>query len=579
MLGNMSASFTKSYDRSLTAHLALLVRRGTLKTATRIAGVFLLAFGIYAGLTEWIISLFTDYTLDRATIYGSIILMICSVPLIISSSNISEALLQSHTGSTVCEYLHIRRDSLFEKEKKGHLSAGFIAGVLAGIAAAAFPFETVLISIALIIAAGIILCVPEAGITVSSVLLFVADVDIQYIIISITALSFVFKLIRKKRRITERKTDLLITVFIICSAGAVAFCTDGNTKENALSYVFLIIPFFLIVYLMRDCEKATKTLHTLVFTTGCLSALYIAAFSLNVLSQYVRVADADALLSAVKALPAFETGFMPLAQASLIPIAAAFIIKPKSNQSRITFVLSLVSMTVCLLINGNIPYAVCAFLIFAVMLIITGARWIYFAVCATMFTAVTVSFAGSFGERIYHYVYRNLYELYHSTESIRNASAVPVSDEYLLWGHGYSVLFSEGSNFYYSLLSALGVVGFILFSVFVLFIIGHAVRIIIKTYTLPCLSKGMTSYHKIGDRDEIKMGMLASVCSLGVILICCTFCNVYQNELSYLFLFCVCGICSAFARSADREISKIKGSLILKCSKEQAEAVIGREQD
>ena len=89
----------------------------------------------------------------------------------------------------------------------------------------------------------------------------------------------------------------------------------------------------------------------------------------------------------------------------------------------------------------------------------------------------------------------------------------------------------------------------------------------------------MTSYQEIGNRDEIKMGMLASVCSLGVILLCSTFCNLYQNELSYLFLFSISGICSAYARSSDREISKIKGSLILKCSNEKADVVIGHEQD
>lgn len=578
-LYNVSTSFTKSYDRSLTAKLALLVRRGALKTSAKIVGVFLLTFGVYSALSAWIISLLFDYAPDRSAIYGGIILMICSLPLIISSANISEALLQSFTGSTVCEYLHIRKDSLFEKEKTGHLSVGFVAGVLAGAATAAIPFETVLLSIAIAVAAGIILCVPEAGITISAVLLFVADIDIQYIIISITALSFVFKLVRKKRRIRERKTDLLITVFILCSAGAVMFCAGGNLKESALSYVFLIIPFFLIVYLIRDCRKAIKILHTLVFFAGCISALYIASFSLSVLSQYVRITDADALLNAVKALPAFETGFMSLANASLIPIAVAFTVKPKSGMSRMTFILPLVSMTVYLLVSGNIPYVICAFLLSAVLLIISGSRWIYFAICAALFSAVMVSFAGSFGERLYRYVYRNLYELYNSTESIRNASSVPVSDEYLLWGRGFSVIATEGSNFYHSILSALGVVGFILFSVFVLFIIGHAVRIIIKAYTLPCLSKGMTSYQEIGNRDEIKMGMLASVCSLGVILLCSAFCNLYQNELSYLFLFSVGGICSAYARSSDREISKIKGSLILKCSNEKADVVIGHEQD
>lgn len=578
-LYNLSTTFTKKYDRSLTSHLALLVRRGVLKTATRIVGVFLLTFGIYAGLAAWIISLFTDYTLDRTTIYGSIILVICSIPLIISPSNLSEALLQSFTGSTICDYLHIRKDALYEKECIGHLSIGFVAGVFAGIATAVIPFETVLVSIIVTICAGIIFCIPEAGISISAFLIFVADIDIQYIIISITALSFVFKLIRKKRRLKERKTDLLITTFILCSTGAVLFCAGGDANTNALSFVFLIIPFFLIVYLMRDCRKATKILNTLVFTAGCLSALYISAFSLNVLSKYVKLADADALLNALGSLPAFESKFMPLAQASLIPIAVAFIIKPINGISRKTFVLSLISMTVCLLINGDIPYVVCAFLVSAVLLMITGARWIYFVISSILFSIVMLTFAGSFGEKLYHYVYQRLYEVYHNTENIASSAAVPVYDEYLLWGRGFSVLATEGSNFYHSLLSALGIVGFILFSVFILFIIGHAVRIIIKAYTVPCLSKGMTSYCEIGNRDEIKMGMIASVCSLGVILICSTFCNLYQNELSYLFLFSMCGLCSAYARSADREISKIKGSLISNCSKEEADIVIGYEHD
>ncbi len=578
-INNMSSSFTKRYDRSFTAHVAHLIRRGILKSTTRIVGIFLLTFGIYSGLSAWILSLFTDHPIDRASIYGGIILMICSVLLLISTSNISEALLQSYTGRTVCDYLHIRRDALFEKERTGHFSIGFIAGVLAGISTAVIPFETVLLSIFIAIAAGIILCIPEAGITISAVLLFIADIDIQYIIISVTALSFIFKLIRKKRQIRERKTDLLIIIFILCSMGAVLFCAGGTLKGNALSFVFLIIPFFLIVYLMRDCRKANKILYTLVFTAGCICALYIAAFSITLLAQNSTIAEAHLLLNTLKALPAFEKGFMPLAQASLIPIAIAFIIRPQNGMSRSTFILSLVSMTVCLLINGDVPYAVCAFIVSAILLIITGSRWIYFAICALLFSSVMMTFAGSFGERLYHYVYRHLHEIYHSTESITAASAVPVLDEYLLWGRGFSVIATSGSNFFYSLLSSLGVIGFIIFAIFVLFIIGHAIRIIIKACTLPCLSKGMTSYRQIGDRDEIKMGMIASLCSLAVVLICCTFCNLYNNELSYLFLFSVCGICSAYARSADIEISKIKGSLISNCSDEQADVVVGHEQD
>ncbi|MBQ4066136.1 MAG: hypothetical protein IJD22_00700 [Clostridia bacterium] len=577
-LNSLSTSFTKSYDHSICAHLAFLIRRNVLRSSTRIAGVFLLTFGIYSGLVAWVISLFTDLPLESSAIYGGIILSVCSIPLILSPSNISEALLQSYAGSTVCDYLHIRRETLFEKEHRNRLGAGFVFGVLAGLATAIFPFESVVLAIATVIVGGIILCVPEAGVTVSAILLFVADTDIQYVIISITALSFLFKLIRGKRRIQERKTDLIVTVFLLCSMGAFLFCR-GDLYADSLSFAFLMIPFFLTVYLMRDCRKATKLLHALVFSTGCLCAVYIMAFSISLLAQNARISDSAFLLDAINKLPAFETGFMPLAQASVIPIAVAFMIKPQSKMSRASFILSLVSMTVCLLINGDVPYLACALIITALLLIITGSRWIYFAICATLFSTVMITFAGSFGERIYNYVYKQIYQVYNSTESISKASQAPISDEYLLCGSGFSEAATSGSSFFYSILSALGIVGFILFSVFILFIIGHAVRIIIKAYTVPCLSKGMTSYRELGDRDDIKMGMIASVCSLGVILICCTFCNLYKNELSYLFFFTICGICSAYARSADNEISKIQGSLISDCSKEQASVVIGREQN
>ena len=235
-----STFIARHLDNSIAARLAALLSRKALCASTKMIGVFFLTFCVYSFTIELLLSLFTSHVANSFTLYARIICALSSLPPVLSKGNVTTALTKSRIGEFICDILNVKLDAAHTYNPEGHISFGFVAGVLASALTLVFPFKAIVLSILLFIMLCIILYIPEAGPTFSFSLLFLADIRIQYLILGFCALSYVLKLLRRKRRPSLKKTDAVFAIFALATLGGVLISSAGNVNDSGIFFVLSV---------------------------------------------------------------------------------------------------------------------------------------------------------------------------------------------------------------------------------------------------------------------------------------------------------------------------------------------------
>lgn len=571
-LSGIRANVARLYDHSLTADFINRSRKSFFTLYSRVIGVFFVTFGIYSFLTSLIILLFTPRSADMSAIYGGFLCAVSAFPLLFSKGNVSTLLDESTVGNVICEYFNVRREVLRKNMFSGHTGMAFILGVFLGIGTVIVPFSFIISAVAIIFMFFMVMASPENGITFTVLLLFITDIRLQYALLAVTALSYVLKLIRKKRRMCLDRLDTILLIFVLSTTGAVLFTFDGSIEPEKIGFSVLCCVFFLQICLLRDSVKITRLLNLATVTCGLVMALYILGYAVYTLIPVQSMADRRYLMESISVFPVFKSGFAPLVCASLIPIAVALIIKPLQKKNNFTSWLCLGSMVIFLLVSDNPAYLLSAGVSTAVLLVATGSRRIYIALGTVASLMTVLLYTGSFGDRLYNYLFGQIYDAFDQVKSLSLSSQS--SHFYSFSGQGFSENALQTSDFFVSIISRLGVAGFIVFLFFILLVFFEAGRLIVKTYRISSVSQISKRFKGTSSPEEVRLFTTALVCSLTVILICATFRNYYTSSTSYLLLFFVCGTASAYARCTRREMARSESSMETQNTSETSYAVI-----
>lgn len=570
-LFSLDSAFCRLYDNGLFSHSAAAVRHGFLTLSTRVIGVFLFTLGIYAFLIALLISLFADKTADSSTLYGGAVLAVSSIPLLFSKGNVSTILTESSIGAIICDHLSIREKTLDTSSFSGHSSIAFVLGVIVGASTAVIPLSHIICAFALLLIFAVILTTPETGITFMTVLLFITGIRLQYALICVTAASYILKLIRRKRTLSLKKTDIILMIFLLCTLFGV-FVSHGETVDtSSLKFSLLLFAYMICICLIRDRSKLLKLIYAAIMTGGAVASLFILARALEALLPAGVFAQPELLSEAVGAFPVFASGFAPLAFATLIPVCAAFIVKPNSEGYRFTSCVCLASMLDYLLLCEELAFALAGACATAIFLFVTGSRWVYLAMSGVLCSGVILMFASSFGTRLYSYVVSRLSEAFNQAKDLSYISQNAFAAQYAFGGQGFNGSGEAGSNFYFSLISQLGVSGFVILCVFVLCVLAESAVLIIKTYRATNCEEAICRFPSIGTPGEARACALSLSCSILVCIICATFCNFFKSPEQYLLLFMLCGFCAAYARSTKSEIGTAEGALIYGQSRDRCQ--------
>lgn len=569
----VSAAISRLFDNSLTARLTKAVRHTAATLSARALGVFFLSFGIYSFLFSLLTDLFTEREVFASSLYGGLILAVGFVPLLFSRGNVSTILSESRAGRLLSGYLAVNRNSLDTGSFSGHLGRAFILGLIAGAVTQVFPLSSVLALAALLLMSGIILAIPETGMFFITLLLFTAETSMLHVVTAVIIFSYGLKLIRRKRKLRFKKADGALLIFCAYSALSALLTSGSDPSVSNLRYCAYVIPYFLCISLLRDRDRIVKIINTAVYTLGFVCVLYVLGFIANEFFPIGAVADRGYLLRAVLDMPIVKSGVLPFACASVAPVCLAFTLRPYEKGPRMLYGLLLCAMLATLVIAEKLEFALAAVAVCVLFLLTTGTRKIYLFVSVGLCGVTAFTYSDVLFGKVFRFTLRQLNDIFDTVRKLSEDTGIALSEKYLLCGQGYATAPAASGSFYVSLISFLGIAGFVILFGFILLVCAEAAIILIKSHRRKKAGDG-DRFKGLASNNEIRMYAVGLMFSMLSSLVCAVFYNIHASDTAYIMLFLSCGIATAYLRSVRAELSQSEGCTNANSSGDRATAVL-----
>lgn len=542
---SISTAFSRLFVSSLTSGILDKLRIKALRLRLRVIGVFFSTFGIYTIIASLITHFFSSRATDSSAVYFGIILAASSIPLLISADNISAALTDSFVGKMICELFGINGESLKASECVGRSNMGFAAGVIAGTLTIAFtPFQ-ITAFILFAAASAVILIKPGAGPVLSMLGLLLFDSQTHCMIIAVTVVSYVIKLLRAKRSIALKKSDVVPAVFMLTVAGGCIFSVYGIEVKSMLRFAALISVYFLAILLYRDCKRVTR-----LETVACVSAALVACvFVLGRLSDLI-LPYGDTIISFVNGLYAFKSGAAPAVLAAVLPLTVGLAMRHHNTMSRFTMWLCAAADVCALVFMGAVSYLVVAAGCVFVMLLFVGRRNVYLAMTLVLSAAVLLLYT-SVGSALYTAA---------ASRVISDVVPIPVETEsrYLICGRGFGASLSGDGGFYGTLFTALGAVGALLLAVSLLCTVYRFACLVKMTLCSDLSSGELRRFGAIRSAADTRVGAAAPLFACISLLLCGLFYNLWSSTVAFMLIWILCGMCVSYCANAEGELTKAK---------------------
>ncbi len=228
-------------------------------------GMFFAAFGVCTVLTHFV----AIYVIPNARYDGQVDLIvglttaICSIPFLSSGKSVIQLFAGGKAASKISRgFLLIPNEKLWNGEKRGGVAYMFISaflGIGCGVLSYFINPINVIVAFAVLIATILIFTSPEIGIILSCVLMpflqYMDRVDaVMFILIVLTAISYVLKLIRGRRTFHMSSMGVMVVLFGVAMMIAGAFSPGGESamKNSIYNVVIIFGAFFLGGNLTKD---------------------------------------------------------------------------------------------------------------------------------------------------------------------------------------------------------------------------------------------------------------------------------------------------------------------------------------
>ena len=267
----------QKFERSKLLSVFYSTIKSLLATPVRGVGVAMFSYGFYACLVYLLRCLVLKYE-EIAPIYIAILGIVFAASLILFLINgiIRDVLEQSCICSLLLfGLIGIRTESMNtgESQKLSYLKL-YCAGMLAGLLTFVVPPLYLAMGIAGFAGFLFLLKNPEIGIYLIIMLLPFLPTMVMAGLVIVTAACYFLKLIRGKRILRFEIIDTFLALFIatIILAGFVS-SGESLSLKHALLFSCFIGGYFIIVNLIQSREMITKSIMSLIFSSGVV-ALY-----------------------------------------------------------------------------------------------------------------------------------------------------------------------------------------------------------------------------------------------------------------------------------------------------------------
>ncbi len=597
----LRAVLSSAFNDGFTVKAAKRISDVMMMLRLRVYGMFLATFGIYTFLFE----LFDSFLLSESRqVFGiifAVVLIFCSVPLILSEKHLIEAMSESALGRFISK---TAKNGTFEHEKTGvgRVSHGFILGVAAGsIGYFTSPYK-VAFGIILLVLIWVILSKPELGIAAVSFLIPFISAKLSIVLLLVTAAAFSVKVIRGKRYVCFETVDAAVLgVLLTVLLGGIVALHPGAHRES-LTYVLLIIVYFLTVNLLKTKAWLDCTTVALVFglsvsclfrTVGNVGDVAFGNVSANLADMFGGSLTGQ-LLSG-------DESITSVISVTAIPLTVSLFMRPAFRLAKGYALAALAVLLFPCISNGTF----CAFLAVIgatlLLLLMYSRRSLYIVLAgATVIPAASLLFPSAFA-RVSAYVGNEVSE----AASLRAPlweNTLRVMSDFLFGGIGFgkesfsgiaSMISSTGEsiphsyNTYLQLWVETGVFGVVIFLAFAWLLVSSAFTMFkrvdnarknpaLRTRGLrinsPDSLSGFTAEKK-GTNIKLsvnqysvsrRIGAAAPLCSILGMLVYGCFDYIWYDEKVFLMFWLTAGLCSAYVRSARKETDDIELSYLLR---------------
>lgn len=287
LLYRMSASKTMASVRRRIAGSAEkslilgLLRRfvSVLPSVTlRAYGTFIFSLGFYSALVCVIKAIASTLEADTDSLVLGGVLMLVSVPLLLSGKTLAESVIESRMGALVAfELLGYRPESALAcKTVFKRCDISMIAGMVFGLCSFYVDVSDIVGGILLAVAVYFILTVPEGGAAAFIALAPVMTDGAAKMYILVLLAGYLYKLVTGRRTFKLDLADAVMLVFAsVILLGDVIHYGNG-TEIGAGSHFLFVAVYFLIVNLARN-DKWRETCRFAVTFGGVVTAVLFLA--------------------------------------------------------------------------------------------------------------------------------------------------------------------------------------------------------------------------------------------------------------------------------------------------------------
>ena len=593
-IGRFFAAFRLAFNRSVEDSICVLLVEGImrrfLRCRVRVFGVFTVSFGAYTACASLVRILLRDGVVslsDSPELYFALLVVIVSIPLLISKVTLAEALCTSYAGRALLSILGYRPEQVTlagEGLVVNRLNVAFVCGLVLGILTYSYSPVLLLIGLCALLLAYLILCKPEIGVmTLCFTMPFLPTMLLAALVIYVF-LCCMLKVIRGKRVIRVEAVDVMVAAFgvVLLCGGVVSF--SSASLKPALLFVCLLAAYFEAVWLLREREWVVRCSVASVISATLVSLYGVFQYVTGSSVMAEAWVDSEMFTSiSGRAISTLENPNM-LGEylILLIPLAVGMFVGCGEGMRRIPALFCLGCMGVCLLMTWS--RGAWLGLIGAALLFLfiwhRRAVWLIFAGIASIpilpyvlpasiigrFTSI-----GNLGDSSTSY---RMYIWRASCEMIRDYGWTGIGIGEGAWGKVYPLYAYLGvetaphsHNLFMQIWIETGIGGLLLFVAVLFLLLQSVFTLYRRLYTAREVNCPGTMRDTAGDstternrqdarnRSQIRLFTASLVCGIFAVLVQGMTDYAWYNYRVYLMFWLIVGLTSASVRSADTYIN------------------------
>lgn len=578
--------FSRLADSSVFVNGSRRLAEYLLSLRLKVYGAFLASFGAYTAIYYLAVNFLMSDNHGIYEIFLGLGLCLLAIPLLSSEDTLSAALCSSAAGERISRTVGIRREQMKTERVSGRLNRGFLAGALLGVLSFFTSPYKVAFLLVCAVAVWLIASRPEFGITATAFLIPFASDEVLLGLIAVTAVFFTAKTMMRRRFPTFETVDATVLgVFLLILASGIP---GGNTVKHC----FFAAAFFLAVNGLKTKPAADRAMNA--FVAGCCLACGI--FAVAALGD-ITVGGVSASLA-----PAFDGGLAggilsdgDLSEFSYLsllamPMVLSLMADPASKVPRRHAATGFFLLLVPLLADGVSPTLIPAMLTVLLFFLFMSHKSIPGVLAVLLAATVGCIFFPGTVSRIAEAVGLDFGELLSYRSTVWAGTRSMISEFFFggigqgeaAWNAAYPGFAPSGAesapdafSIYLQTWAVGGIFGFLILLVFIAVFVSAtltAISKISKARRHPAFKDSgdaVSPPGTLGDFKDFKKnsentveafcrsrraGISATFAAVCGILVCGVFDNVMRYDRIFLAFWVVCGLCSAFCRSAFEEL-------------------------